>query len=380
MAGGRRHRVINKLHRTKDRLKRKFGENEDSKHGTSATNMTTAATSASLPSRMLGAPNSVPTSPLSPFKENSTIDTSSTATSLTLTHTTGVPPLTAPTSADSPTPTAGSPGITTTHSSTALNTPPTSTNPLSLSTVLPTNASTTTTSPSNTTGSRHSAVRASTTTTTTAAYPVPATSAIQSPSSPSPQQASDVSDQQGTSTILASPKPGHSSRQVKLWNGGIEKAKKELNAGENEDLNRWLTTSIDSLGPEPPQSGQGGPNGSLSGPITPTSQAIVPPAQSSPLDRLIETVQAGYNQNQSPVRDNIGRFLGTLRKFAIVGDTMLQHNPSIVALAWGGFRFLLEVRFHSPFICQRRAANIVVCSAGSTPPPIMPPFLPHWRE
>lgn len=57
--------------------------------------------------------------------------------------------------------------------------------------------------------------------------------------------------------------------------------------------------------------------------------------------------QASANGQESPeqssIREYVARILTVLDKFAIVGDTMVQHDPSIVALAWGGFRFLLQV-------------------------------------
>lgn len=34
-----------------------------------------------------------------------------------------------------------------------------------------------------------------------------------------------------------------------------------------------------------------------------------------------------------------------LNKYALIGDIAIQHNPDIVALAWSGFRFLLQVSF-----------------------------------
>lgn len=34
-----------------------------------------------------------------------------------------------------------------------------------------------------------------------------------------------------------------------------------------------------------------------------------------------------------------------LNKYALIGDISIQHNPDIVALAWSGFRFLLQVSF-----------------------------------
>ncbi|KAI5850164.1 hypothetical protein DFP73DRAFT_222812 [Morchella snyderi] len=39
----------------------------------------------------------------------------------------------------------------------------------------------------------------------------------------------------------------------------------------------------------------------------------------------------------------MGSTLEQLQKYAIIGDIAIQHNPHIVALAWAGFRFLLNV-------------------------------------
>jgi hypothetical protein len=36
--------------------------------------------------------------------------------------------------------------------------------------------------------------------------------------------------------------------------------------------------------------------------------------------------------------------VGQLNKYAQLGDVALQHHPDIVALAWSGFRLLLQVR------------------------------------
>lgn len=36
-----------------------------------------------------------------------------------------------------------------------------------------------------------------------------------------------------------------------------------------------------------------------------------------------------------------------LNKYAHIGNVALQHHPDIVALAWAGFRFLLQVRCFS---------------------------------
>jgi hypothetical protein len=38
--------------------------------------------------------------------------------------------------------------------------------------------------------------------------------------------------------------------------------------------------------------------------------------------------------------------LNQLSKFALIGDIALQQNPDVVALAWAGFRLLLQVSYH----------------------------------
>lgn len=43
------------------------------------------------------------------------------------------------------------------------------------------------------------------------------------------------------------------------------------------------------------------------------------------------------------LRDIVDGLLKRLNKYAVIGDIAIQHNPSVVALAWAGFRFLLQV-------------------------------------
>lgn len=42
--------------------------------------------------------------------------------------------------------------------------------------------------------------------------------------------------------------------------------------------------------------------------------------------------------------------LGQLNRYAKIGDLAIQHHPNIVALAWSGFRLLLQVGHGSAFI------------------------------
>lgn len=42
--------------------------------------------------------------------------------------------------------------------------------------------------------------------------------------------------------------------------------------------------------------------------------------------------------------------LEQLNRYAMIGDLAIQHHPDIVALAWSGFRLLLQVRHRSVFI------------------------------
>lgn len=40
-------------------------------------------------------------------------------------------------------------------------------------------------------------------------------------------------------------------------------------------------------------------------------------------------------------------FLTQLGRYATIGDIAIQHHPGVVALAWSGFRLLLDVRITS---------------------------------
>lgn len=39
----------------------------------------------------------------------------------------------------------------------------------------------------------------------------------------------------------------------------------------------------------------------------------------------------------------IQKILKTVNEYAIVGDIMVQSNPEVTSLAWGAFRFILQV-------------------------------------
>lgn len=39
----------------------------------------------------------------------------------------------------------------------------------------------------------------------------------------------------------------------------------------------------------------------------------------------------------------VEKITAQLDKYARIGDLAIQHNPDVVALAWAGFRFLLQV-------------------------------------
>lgn len=46
--------------------------------------------------------------------------------------------------------------------------------------------------------------------------------------------------------------------------------------------------------------------------------------------------------NEVLVRDRVGALLVNLNKFTSVGDLVIQPLPSVVSLAWGGFKILLQ--------------------------------------
>lgn len=45
------------------------------------------------------------------------------------------------------------------------------------------------------------------------------------------------------------------------------------------------------------------------------------------------------------VRDSVDALIEQLNKYASIGDVIIQHHPDIVALAWAGFRLILQVGF-----------------------------------
>lgn len=56
------------------------------------------------------------------------------------------------------------------------------------------------------------------------------------------------------------------------------------------------------------------------------------------------------NGEELVLRDFVDGLLIRLKKYAVIGDIAIQHSPgSGVALAWAGFRFLLQVSFQRAF-------------------------------
>lgn len=60
----------------------------------------------------------------------------------------------------------------------------------------------------------------------------------------------------------------------------------------------------------------------------------------------------------------VEQLLGQLNKYAKIGDIAIQHHPDIVALAWSGFRFLLQV-LHHPMFEPSKCADIEMIQVGT---------------
>jgi hypothetical protein len=62
--------------------------------------------------------------------------------------------------------------------------------------------------------------------------------------------------------------------------------------------------------------------------------------------------------------------LGQLNRYARIGDIAIQHHPEIVALAWSGFRLLLQVRDIALYSCVYTCVDMCCSAIGMT--------VPHW--
>jgi len=51
-----------------------------------------------------------------------------------------------------------------------------------------------------------------------------------------------------------------------------------------------------------------------------------------------------------PVAQLIDEVLGRVRMYAGIGSIIIQHDPAFVAIAWGGFKFLLQVNHPPPLL------------------------------
>lgn len=57
-----------------------------------------------------------------------------------------------------------------------------------------------------------------------------------------------------------------------------------------------------------------------------------------------DTNRVSYNNSRGEKVFYLEKLTTKLHKFAYIGDIAIQQNPEVVALAWAGFRLLLEVR------------------------------------
>lgn len=65
------------------------------------------------------------------------------------------------------------------------------------------------------------------------------------------------------------------------------------------------------------------------------------------------------------VRDSVNTLLVNLKKYTAFGDLIVQPLPSVVSLAWGGFKVLLQVRMIPPpplavpVLGEKKSAHLV---------------------
>lgn len=58
---------------------------------------------------------------------------------------------------------------------------------------------------------------------------------------------------------------------------------------------------------------------------------------------------------QVVVRDRVNTLLVNLNRFTFIGDLVVQPLPSVVSLAWGGFKALLQARFLSSPVVKEKS-------------------------
>lgn len=87
----------------------------------------------------------------------------------------------------------------------------------------------------------------------------------------------------------------------------------------------------------------------------PTGYRFRDPKPNEALKLFIETVGENEKERRSDqwsyesggetvfVRDRMDSLLGTLNRYANIGDIAVGSKPDIAALAWAGFRLLLQV-------------------------------------
>ena len=195
------------------------------------------------------------------------------------------------------------------------------------------------------------------------------------------------------------PKPGDPSWNMHHWNLALEKARRSpnLNRTERKDLGRWtepttcdapMCTDADATEDHPPS---GGDCQNAKEHFSASASPVTENQRPSSLAEVIKTTNDAFNktkQKQGSKQDdeeslqrNIVRVLAALEMFGKVGDVMVQHNPTIVSLAWGGFRFLLQV---CALLCliTRRSCTILrtlICSAPSMLQQRVPQFSLLWK-
>ena len=64
-------------------------------------------------------------------------------------------------------------------------------------------------------------------------------------------------------------------------------------------------------------------------------------------ENLGRGTMTGVSKGKETWRRRANRMLDGLEKVAKIGDVALQHHPGVVALAWAGFRLLLQVYIFS---------------------------------